>query len=132
MWVGLSKKHKDNARETWKTADPAGFAAQERRRTDFEAMKARGKVATASPAVHLWSRGADAINYGDDVGHEPCPTPAAPAVQAGIIVQGESPAELLKEGKRALSKGVSGTCLSKFAVQMHLSLAPRFHPTQSP
>ena len=34
-WLSLHKRHKDAAGEEWRLKDPAGFAAQERRRAEY-------------------------------------------------------------------------------------------------
>ena len=44
QWLSLNQKHTNDARENWKMKDPDGFAAQERRRADYQKLKQTGKV----------------------------------------------------------------------------------------
>ena len=142
MWVGLAKKRKDAARAAWKSKDPVGFAEQERRKAEYDATKARGKVATATPAVQLCSSGADgthndieatlAADHGLSPGRA-IRTASLRLRQSGMAQSCRAIRQrsCLRAAKVHLRREVFDVCLLKFVAPVALLLALQFQLIRS-
>ena len=109
-WLSLAKRFQTQEREKWRIRDPEGFEAQERRRVFYQRMKAQGKVARALPApVHLncfYNNRADCQSVDSAPSAIPsadhCACAAPVESEAGIIIGGATPNQLLKNWHMAV------------------------------